>query len=132
MSRPTTGRILQIQSNEIVRIWNSQSEIVRECGYKNPMISRAINTGCSAYGSYWRKENPEFKGRIFPQVGDVWYIDGREEYKVQILRVNNVTVCYIDNENFFDDNATDYFIRNYHYIGKSKVRIADLFKTENK
>lgn len=132
MPRPTEGRILQIKDRNVVRIWNSQSEIMRELNVKYPMINRAVNRGCKAYGSYWRKEKPEFKGRIFPQVGDVWYIDGREDYKVHILSVTDTTTCYVDNEDYFDDCATDYFSRIYRYLGKSKVKIEDLFKTENK
>ena len=68
-----------------------------------------------------------------PEVGDVWeYMDGSNVLVVNVysdsidcLYFWQDKLMYIDNFNKKD------FVRLAKYLGKSKVRIEDLFKTEN-
>lgn len=67
-----------------------------------------------------------------PEVGDVWYILGS---KIYITRINNDFVetikqhyydCYRDITYKISD-----LLQEGKYLGKSRVNISDLFKTEN-
>lgn len=70
-----------------------------------------------------------------PEVGDVWLFKDLG-IKVRILFVDEKNIEYfyytpcID---FISKHTTDTkdFIKLYKYLGKSKVNINDLFKTEN-
>lgn len=69
-----------------------------------------------------------------PQVGDVW-IDEDMNIKLFIVGINKYNGSFecllhdMDNNIFFTKKF--YILTNCKYLGKSKVKIEDLFKTEN-
>lgn len=70
-----------------------------------------------------------------PEVGDVWIHDRNENIRhlivdAGILLVHTVSLGYKKHliGNPYD---ADTFTREFTYLGKSKVNINDLFKTEN-
>ena len=68
------------------------------------------------------------KEHITPEVGDIWISPkGIKIYITQVCpRFYVVTEKGIATTRFWAD-----FNKNYTYLGKSKVNINDLFKTEN-
>lgn len=71
-----------------------------------------------------------------PEVGDVWKVSGEigggyyKAFKVVVINTINFIHPYClseDNEPFFMCECE----AEFKYLGKSKVKIEDLFKTEN-
>lgn len=73
-----------------------------------------------------------------PEVGDVWgdafekyYIEAidilGEKNKKMVRTVKKVNEKYVVQRQYFQEN----FIEDYRYLGQSKAKIEDLFKTEN-
>lgn len=69
-----------------------------------------------------------------PEVGDV-YIDEDMNIKLLIIHINKYNgsfECLLhDMDNNIIYTKVFYFLTNCKYLGKSKVKIEDLFKTEN-
>ena len=67
------------------------------------------------------------------EVGDVWQSTRRNAQKIYITHVMGRVYCITEqgvaSARFFSDFGKD---GTYRYLGKSKVNISDLFKTENK
>ena len=67
-----------------------------------------------------------------PQVGDVWQSTRRNAQKIYITHVMGRVYCITEqgvaSNRFFSDFRKD---GTYRYLGKSKAKIDDLFKTEN-
>ena len=67
-----------------------------------------------------------------PEVGDVWRSSSHTFYIVRITKSGFVHCVEIDGQGFHTGRVELDFIKTYcKYIGKSKVKIEDLFKTEN-
>lgn len=68
--------------------------------------------------------------KITPEVGDVWEVsDYGVSRKAYICNTKDYKhpLCVLDN----GDTTFIWEIRKIKYLGKSKVKIEDLFKTEN-
>lgn len=69
-----------------------------------------------------------------PEVGDVW-VDEDRNIKLCIIHINKYNGSFecllhdMDNDIFYME--VFYFLTNYKYLDKSKIKIEDLFKTEN-
>ena len=68
-----------------------------------------------------------------PEVGDVFQSKEDTDIKLYITGKNNVGLeCLVSNNREIWDIDSWYFDEDYYtYLGKSKVKIEDLFKTEN-
>lgn len=68
-----------------------------------------------------------------PEVGDVFQSKEDTDVRLYVTGINNVGLeCLVSNNREIWDIDSWYFDENYYtYIGKSKVKIEDLFKTEN-
>lgn len=72
------------------------------------------------------------KEHITPEVGDVWQSNRRNAQKIYITHVLGRVYCITEQGvasiRFFSDFGKK---GTYRYLGKSKTKIDDLFKTEN-
>lgn len=68
-----------------------------------------------------------------PEVGDVWVRDYCQCHITRVQKSNDkIVAIHILNINMVKTfYSLDYFLENFKYLGKSKVKIEDLFKTEN-
>lgn len=68
-----------------------------------------------------------------PEVGDVWkYQDGAKVYIMDIDEETVEAFTILGGSAWSGTFQKDEFLKNHIYLGKSKVNINDLFKTENK
>ena len=68
-----------------------------------------------------------------PEVGDVFQSKEDTDVRLYVTGINNVGLeCLVSNNREIWDIDSWYFDENYYtYLGKSKINIEDLFKTEN-
>lgn len=68
-----------------------------------------------------------------PEVGDVFQSKEDTDVRLYVTGINNVGLeCLVSNNREIWDIDSWYFDEDYYtYLGKSKVNISDLFKTEN-
>lgn len=68
-----------------------------------------------------------------PEVGDVFQSKEDTDVRLYVTGINNVGLeCLVSNNREIWDIDSWYFDENYYtYIGKSKCKVEDLFKTEN-
>lgn len=68
-----------------------------------------------------------------PEVGDVFQSEEDTDVRLYVTGINNVGLeCLVSNNREIWDIDSWYFDEDYYtYLGKSKVKIEDLFKTEN-
>ena len=71
------------------------------------------------------------KKKITPEVGDVFQSKEDTDVRLYVTGINNVGLeCLVSNNREIWDIDSWYFDEDYYvYLGKSKVRIEDLFKT---